>query len=311
MNNEQELGIEKYQLEPETSKTLTELYKPFLEQANQWKNDAQAIIVTDANQTILMAKAREMRLKLKNIRGEVEKTRKKLKEDIIKNGKAIDGVSNMLKGLIEPIEEHLQKQEDYIKIKKELAEAKIKSDRTAELSPYLATCNSFPLGTMPDAEYKELLETSKTLTQKRKDDEAEAETLRQKKIKDDAADRQRIIDENEQLKKDNEKKDDEIEKNRVANNFIATQLNEKAAEVQELKQKVETAVRAPSLTEEKFLNTGSIAQSAMAKNIQNRQHIQEWLLTLDKKWEIMPGRIFSLNETVLLIEEFVKTHFES
>src|ERR1017187_1646388 len=153
------LGIEKYQLEPETEKTLTELYQPYLVQAQEWETAAKLIVVYNATDVHLMKDARTMRLKLKEIRNNVEKTRKKLKEDIVKNGKAIDGVSNFLKGLIEPIEAHLQAQEDYVEIQETNRKISLETKRKEELQPiFTGSLGAWNLKEMPDTDFQQLVE---------------------------------------------------------------------------------------------------------------------------------------------------------
>lgn len=70
---------------------------------------------------------REARMEVKGLRVNVEHKRKELKEDALKYGKAVDDEAKRLKALIEPIESHLQKQEDDY----EKAKEKIKADKAA------------------------------------------------------------------------------------------------------------------------------------------------------------------------------------
>jgi len=77
---------------------------------------ANAIKVTGAGDVAAMKLARTTRLSLKNIRVEVEKTRKSLKEESLREGKAIDGMANIVKFLIVPVEQGLQEKEDFVKL---------------------------------------------------------------------------------------------------------------------------------------------------------------------------------------------------
>src|SRR5713226_7711522 len=78
-------------------------------------DSSKDIIVTSEDQIEEMSKAREARLKLKNLRVTVENTRKELKEQSLREGKAIDVAANIIKALIAPVEEHLEKQEQFLK----------------------------------------------------------------------------------------------------------------------------------------------------------------------------------------------------
>lgn len=80
-----------------------------------WEERAAKIEVTSEEQLSDMEAARELRLQIRQVRIAVEKKRKELKEDALRESKAIDGLGKMIKERIEPIEEHLQAQEDFVK----------------------------------------------------------------------------------------------------------------------------------------------------------------------------------------------------
>ena len=102
--------------------------------AAEWDLKAKAIVVTDCSQKEDMEKARKGRLFLKEKRIAIEKRRKELKEDCLREGQAIDGIAKILKGLIEPIELYLEEQEKYVEIQQEAArrKAKFEADQKAE-----------------------------------------------------------------------------------------------------------------------------------------------------------------------------------
>ena len=58
-----------------------------------------------------IAKARDMRLRLRKIRCEAENVRKAMKEEGLRFGKALDRVNAVVKELIEPVETALEEQE--------------------------------------------------------------------------------------------------------------------------------------------------------------------------------------------------------
>ena len=98
------------------------------------------IIVTNENQTVLMEQARVGRLFLSKKRQDIEKARKWMKEPALREGQAIDRIANLLKDTIIPTEEHLRRQEDFIKLRQEAeaerirleVEAKIEKERIAK-----------------------------------------------------------------------------------------------------------------------------------------------------------------------------------
>ncbi|MEL4307407.1 hypothetical protein [Joostella sp. CR20] len=168
-----EIGISK-----ETELSLKETFDPFFNQADQWKEKAFKIIVKSADETELMQQAREARLALKNIRVEVEKKRKELKEESLRKGKAIDGVANVIKYLIQPIENHLKEQEDFVKIHEEKQKAELKEKRELELLKYDVDSSFYNLKEMPEESYLQLLENSKNAFEKAKEEEKRLEALR-------------------------------------------------------------------------------------------------------------------------------------
>lgn len=99
------------------AKELLEQFSSYFDVAADWEKKAATLVVTDASQTAEMKMAREGRLFLKEKRIAIEKKRKELKEQALREGKAIDGMANILKALIVPIEEYLDKQEHFVEIK--------------------------------------------------------------------------------------------------------------------------------------------------------------------------------------------------
>ena len=107
-------------LEGTKAQVLLDNFSTYFQIASEWEIKAKAIVVSDASQVADMKMARVGRLFLKEKRTAIEKTRKKLKEEALREGKAIDGIANILKALIVPIEEYLEKQEKFVEIKEAL-----------------------------------------------------------------------------------------------------------------------------------------------------------------------------------------------
>lgn len=100
-------------LEPTKAQIILEQFTGYFAMAAEWEAKAKAIVITDVNQRADMEIARIGRLFLKEKRLTIEKTRKSLKEQSLREGKAIDGIAQVLKSLIEPIESYLEKQERF------------------------------------------------------------------------------------------------------------------------------------------------------------------------------------------------------
>lgn len=172
-----EVIISKSGLPDLEKKTLKEKFNPFISVAEEWTQKAKTIVVIDETQTDLMKQAREGRLFLKDKRNRIEDLRKELKEEHLRKGQTIDIIAKTLKGLIEPIESHLEKQEKYIEIKKALAIQELGAKRSEELLPYSSFVpTGVNLGTIAEEEYQKLLSMVKLAkTQKEEEDRKAAE----------------------------------------------------------------------------------------------------------------------------------------
>lgn len=130
------LSISKFSVENETEISIKQHFEPFEKQAEEWAFNANSIQVTHESQTEMMEGARTARLALKNIRLNIEKTHKALKEDSLKKGQLLDLIKRTLIGYIEPIEDHLLEQEDFIKIQEKKHKAELRTKRLEMIETY-------------------------------------------------------------------------------------------------------------------------------------------------------------------------------
>lgn len=112
-------------LEIAKAQFVLEKFQSYFEIAAEWEQKAKSIVVTNESQTAEMQMARVGRLFLRDKRIDVEKARKKLKEQALREGKAIDGIANVLKALIVPTEKYLEQQEKFVEIR----QAKINEEK--------------------------------------------------------------------------------------------------------------------------------------------------------------------------------------
>lgn len=216
---------EQNHLDKSKAQIVLDKFTGFLEQAKEWENKAKSIVVTDESQTAEMQQAREGRLALKNIRVSAEKTRKELKEQALREGKAIDGIANVIKAVIVPIEEHLEKQEKFAEYKEQERKEKRHAERISQLSQYVEDVTVYQLRDMSEDGYNQLLKTSKSAYDAQKDAEKKAEEERIAKEKAEKAEQERIRQENEKLKAE----------------AIKREVEEKKREEEELKKEAERA----------------------------------------------------------------------
>ena len=134
MGNELQTIIEKSGLQGHKAEDIVIDFQSYFDIAAEWEEKAKTIVVTDCSQKDAMEQARKGRLFLKEKRIAIEKRRKELKEDALREGQAIDGIAKILKGLIEPIELYLEEQEKFVEIQQEAArrKAKLEADQKAE-----------------------------------------------------------------------------------------------------------------------------------------------------------------------------------
>lgn len=153
--------------------------------------------------------ARSIRLEVKGIRVAAEKTRKELKEDSLRTGKAIDAFNNILLLDLKPVEDALEEIEKAEERAEAARKEKLKTERIAALEPYTST-EFFDLANMPEPEWQQLLATSQAAHENRLAEqeraraeraaaEQAAEAERKRVEQEQAAERERLRIENQRL----------------------------------------------------------------------------------------------------------------
>jgi hypothetical protein len=212
-NTQSRLALAVAGLDPAMAASMQATFGDFFAQAEEWAARAKAIQVTSANQVEAIKFARESRLALRQIRLRVENRRKELKEDSLKRGRAIDGVANSLKSLIEPIEAQLLEQEEFVERQEAARVAAIRQKRTEELLALGASPSIYAdLGNMPDPEWENLRQYETQRHESQLAQERAAEEVREKGQQERAEAEAKMLAENARLKKEA----DELEKARGA-----------------------------------------------------------------------------------------------
>lgn len=223
-------------ISPKQSDFLLENFSRFFEEVSQYENEAKNIIVNDENQIQEMKQARELRLKLKEIRVNADKKRKELKEDYLRGGRAIQGIYNVIESLIAPLEKHLETQEKFVELKKEKEKMELGIKRSSLLSEFVEDTSLYNLPEMSEQGFNELLNASKVAKEQKMKAEKELEEEQQRIIKEREAENERIRIENEKLKADAEKRKKELEKEKEEKAKIEAKLEEKRKADEKLKQ---------------------------------------------------------------------------
>lgn len=176
--------IEQTGVEKSTATQLREAFAIMFTDAEKWLAQAKAIKVTNISQTREMKLAREMRLALRQIRCDAENARKRLKADALAKGKAIDGIANVLKALVEPVEAYLQDQEDFAKRVEEQRLAELRESRKLALSAYMdAAAMMMDLAALSQEQFDAMLSGARL---KKESEEAAARKLEEARIAEEA-----------------------------------------------------------------------------------------------------------------------------
>lgn len=166
-------------LEPDSATALRAAFESMFAQADEWVSRARGIVVTSEDDKRGMKFARESRLALREIRVNAEKTRKRLKEDSLRRGKAIDGVANVIKALIEPIEAHLLHQEQYGERAEAARRDALRGARADALRAYGADPSVYSdLGGMAEEVWEATLDSARLAHEAKLEAERQAEAVR-------------------------------------------------------------------------------------------------------------------------------------
>jgi hypothetical protein len=177
--------IEQSGLKTAAALSLKEKFLPFFKQAMEWKSEIESIVITETGQVKEMKRAKEIRLAIKDIRVAVEKERKILKQDSLREGQAIDLIANTFKEILEPVEAEAKQKELYDEIQEELRKANLKIERTEKLSFYVADTTLFSLGEMSEEAFEQLYNGSKLQFEKRIEDEKKEALASEERTKKD------------------------------------------------------------------------------------------------------------------------------
>lgn len=173
----------------EKAALLIDHFTGFYDVAADWKAKAEAIKVTSTDQVAEMKMARTGRLFLKDKRVAIENLRKKLKEESLREGQAIDRVARELKGLIEPIEGYLETQEKYAEIKEAERLQTLRNIRTPVLLELGYQLSAGDPSSYTEEEYIQLIDSLKAVKAAREEAER-AEQERQERERRELAAKQ-------------------------------------------------------------------------------------------------------------------------
>jgi hypothetical protein len=220
-NNQLSVIVKESGLDQTKADYLLKRFTEYFQVASEWETRAKGINITDANCDTEQGKfdmqmARNGRLFLRDKRIAVEKARKELKEQSLREGRAIDGIANVLKALIVPIEDYLESQEKYVEIKFEREQ----EAKRAEIE--------------------------RRMEEERIAEEKKVEAAR-------IAEEKRIRDENERLRIEAEKREKEIVEERRQAEAERKQIEDAAQKEREAAEKARKEAEQKALTEKRTI----------------------------------------------------------
>lgn len=207
----QQNGLEKGKI----AALLSEFGEPYVSALNVI-NQAQDINVTSEEQKDEIEQASIARKELKKIRCDVENTRKDLKEASLREGRAIDGMANIIKAIIVPEEERLEKQEKIVERLAAERFAKQVQERKTRLLEYTDQPTMYKFETVSDSEFEALIASLKEAQEVKLAAERKAEAERLAAEKAAAIEQEQVRKENEKLRAEALAREAQIAKEREA-----------------------------------------------------------------------------------------------
>jgi hypothetical protein len=197
-----EAAIQQAQLEPSTAQGLLDRFRPLFAKANEICATAESLRVTDATQVTEIKQARSLRLALRAVRIDAEKTRKTLKEDSLRRGKAIDGVYHVLEYAVAPVESRLLDMEEFAARAEAARKAALVAQRNELLKPFGIDTSFYSLGEMSDGAFAQLHENTRLAHEAKIAAARKAEEERTAREKAEAEELERIRQDNERLRRE-------------------------------------------------------------------------------------------------------------
>ena len=191
---------------------------------------AYAEIITESEAEItaeLTAKAKRLRIDIGRVRIETEKLRKSEKEEYLRAGKAIDGVSNILKWAVTDKENKLKEIENHFETLEKARLSALQVKRVDELSHYVEDAAERDLAGMDEDVWQAYMSAKKKEHDDRLAAEKQAEADLIAKEKEAAEERKRIQAENERLKKEAVAKERKLKKEAAARAKADAEAQEK------------------------------------------------------------------------------------
>ncbi len=279
-------------LDNQKSEILRSKFEDFSVKIGEWKAKTSELVITNESQTAEIMTAKEGHKFMRGVRIDIEKTRKNLKEDSLKEGRAIDLVAKLLIEQITPIEIDLQQKAKFIEIQEENRRAKITQSRIVKLTELgYAIPNISIISETTDEMFEIFLSGLKTEAEKRESDlqasekirieaeqKAEQERLECERIEKEHKESQRK--ENERLKIEAEKREAEIAEERKANEKIRLEQEAENKRIQAEKDEL-IRIEEERKTQEQVEELNRLEAERKQKSAPDRERILYYINALE------------------------------
>jgi hypothetical protein len=209
-------------------------YLPFLESLAEVQAQASKINFDNPapiDETI----ARELRLRTVKIRTGSAALKDERKRTYLLRGNLEQAAYNLIKASCELTEDVFAKVEKARELAERKRKEQLRLERSEKLSPYTEAVSLYPLGEMSEEQFSELYSGLRTAHENKLEAEKKAEEERIAKEKAEAAEKERIKQENIRLQKEAEEREKQIAAEREKAR-IEQEKRDKAAEIERKKQ---------------------------------------------------------------------------
>ena len=259
--NQLQVIVQEASLPESKAKYILSRFQDYFNMSDEWAKQTRNIVVTDASQTTIMDMARVCRLAIREKRLAIEKSRKELKADILREGKAIDGIANVLFALLEPLEVYYDKQEHFVKYQEEEKAELIRLEVQKRVDEEIAAA-----AREKEQEDRRIREENESLRQQALEQEEERRKERAEAERKRLEAEKKAKDEQEKIKKENEPKIAEENRKRQAElDLVRKQEAEKLAKERAEREKVESELRTKKEAEAKAERERIAKEEALKK----------------------------------------------
>jgi len=189
-------------IEQSKASKILDTFSPMAKRVREFEDAYNEIISASAFgcDRALVKQARELRLKIKDVRTATEKIRVSEKAECLRLGKAIDGVANIFKWAITDKEENLKEIESFFDRQEKERLQVLQKARAEALSPYIENASEMLLCQMEQDVWEAYFETKKTIHAELVEATRIADALKLEQDKINEAEAEAVRQENEKLK---------------------------------------------------------------------------------------------------------------